>query len=125
MDSDIALAFLQRFPTPQSAAKLNTTTMTAFLHRSGYSGGKSGGELVERLRQAPEAAGRIGRQTVTVLITTQAEQVRALVDGIADLESAIKKALEDHPCAFLFRRISGVLQSDCVHAVGASPLSLT
>ncbi|MBF8187079.1 hypothetical protein ITP53_15305 [Nonomuraea sp. K274] len=56
LDSDISLSFLERFPSPQSAAKLNATTMTAFLRRCRYTGGKSGAELVERLRQAPKPA---------------------------------------------------------------------
>ncbi|MEV0752473.1 IS110 family transposase [Streptosporangium sp. NPDC050280] len=118
LDSDISLSFLERFPSPQSAAKLNPVTMTAFLRRCRYTGGKSGAELVERLRQAPQPASRIGRHTVTVLITTQIEQVRALVRGIAGLETALSKALDEHPYAFLFRALPRVGMVNLAQIIG-------
>src|SRR5438093_1459135 len=49
----IALAFLRRYPTPASAAKLGEKQMAAFCRKHGYSGGRSAAELIERLRRAP------------------------------------------------------------------------
>ena len=51
--SKIALAFLQRYPTPASAATLGERRMAAFCARNGYSGRRSPRELVQRLRAAP------------------------------------------------------------------------
>jgi hypothetical protein len=50
--SDIALAFLTAYPTPQAAARLGEARMAAFLRRNPYRGGKKAGVLLERLRAA-------------------------------------------------------------------------
>ncbi|MFD4245788.1 transposase [Streptomyces sp. NPDC058525] len=42
LDSDIALAFLERYPTPDSAAGLTPGRLGAWCRRRGYSGRKSG-----------------------------------------------------------------------------------
>jgi transposase len=96
---------LDRFPTPQSAAKLTPTKLGAFLHRHAYAGGKSGAELLERIKAAPKAASRISPGVLTTLITTQVRGVRAIVEAIKSLETTIKKALDDHPYADLFRAL--------------------
>jgi hypothetical protein len=51
--SKIALAFLERYPTPASAAGLGEKRMAAFCSKHGYSGRRSAGELIQRLRAAP------------------------------------------------------------------------
>ena len=50
--SDISLAFLERYPTPASAARLGEQRMASFLKKQGYSGRSKPAELVERLRVA-------------------------------------------------------------------------
>lgn len=56
VDSPIALAFVQRYPTPQSAARLGDKRLASFLAQHGYSGRRPAGELLERLHSA--AAGK-------------------------------------------------------------------
>ena len=51
--SKIALAFLERYPTPTSAAALGEKRLGAFCAKHGYSGRRSPQELLERLRAAP------------------------------------------------------------------------
>ena len=53
IDSPIALAFVRRYPTPDSAAHLGEKRMKAFMAQHRYSGRRSAGELLERLRRAP------------------------------------------------------------------------
>jgi Transposase. len=53
LDSEIALDFIERYPTPTSAARLGEARLKAFLTRHSYSGRKSVEELLRRLRQAP------------------------------------------------------------------------
>ncbi|WP_425578893.1 hypothetical protein, partial [Streptomyces lavendulae] len=53
LDSDIALAFLERCPTPAEPAKLTAGRLEAWCQRHGYSGKKPGNVLIERLRTAP------------------------------------------------------------------------
>uniref|UniRef100_UPI003D72B6C2 IS110 family transposase n=2 Tax=Streptomyces TaxID=1883 RepID=UPI003D72B6C2 len=50
LDSDIAMAFLERYPTPASAARLTAGRLEAWCKRHGYSGKKPGSVLIERLR---------------------------------------------------------------------------
>ncbi len=59
VDSPIALAFLRRYPTPQSAERLGEKRLTAVLARNAYCGRRSASELLDRLRSAP--AGLTGR----------------------------------------------------------------
>jgi len=52
IDSPIALAFVQRYPTPRSAAKLGPKRLASFLAQHQYSGRRTPSELVDRLRAA-------------------------------------------------------------------------
>src|SRR6202035_3635596 len=58
IDSPIALAFLRRYPSPADARGLAEQRMGRFLTRHGYSGRRTPGELLEKLRAA--AQGRAG-----------------------------------------------------------------
>ncbi len=61
VDSPIALAFLERYPSPPDAHRLGEKRLCAFLSRHGYCGRKEeAAELLERLRSAPR--GRAGEQ---------------------------------------------------------------
>jgi transposase len=53
IDSPISLAFLERYPTPGSAARLGTKRLAAFLSTHSYSGRRTPEELLDRLRSAP------------------------------------------------------------------------
>jgi transposase len=53
IDSPISLAFLERYPTPDSAARLGTKRLAAFLKSHSYSGRRTAEELLARLRSAP------------------------------------------------------------------------
>jgi transposase len=98
VESPIALDFLDRYPTPQSAAALGEKRMASFLARHAYPGRRSATELVERLRAAPrpvageaevEAKGECVRALVAVL--------RPLGAQIAALTGAVEHAVEAHP----------------------------
>src|SRR2546425_6704075 len=53
LDSDIARAFLERYPTPESAAHLGERRLGAFLRRNAYSGRRPSHDLLAKLRTAP------------------------------------------------------------------------
>jgi transposase len=104
--SEIALAFLERYPNPASAASLGEGRMAAFLRKHGYSGRRSPGELCERLRSAPaglpdgpESEAR--RDAVLALVRV----VRALNDSIRDLDRSLVAHLDEHPDALTFRSL--------------------
>ncbi|MFE5582890.1 IS110 family transposase [Kitasatospora sp. NPDC056531] len=98
-DSDIALEFLDRYPTPQAAAKLTPAKLEAWCKRRSYSGKRSGQVLIERMRSAPAAASRLGEATVAMLVRTQVQLVRGIRATIRELDKAIADAVEDHPYA--------------------------
>lgn len=100
VDSPIALAFLTRYPTAQSAARLGEKRLAHFLVQHAYCGRRSAGELLARLHAAPpsplgdneaEAAGDLVRSLVAVLLP--------LVGQIQQLTAAIAAALHQHPDA--------------------------
>lgn len=98
VDSPIALAFLLRYPTPHSAARLAERRLAQFLGQHAYCGRRPVAELLARLRRAPasqvgeaeaEASGEVVRALVAVLTP--------LVAHIQQLSAAIAAALAQHP----------------------------
>src|SRR5688572_20381869 len=55
VDAPIALAFVSRYPTPESAARLGEKRLAAFLAQHSYCGRRSPAELLERLHARPRA----------------------------------------------------------------------
>jgi transposase len=98
-DSDIALDFLDRYPTPQAAANLTPAKLEAWCKRRSYSGRRPGQTLIERMRSAPTAATRLGEATVAMLVRTQVQLVRGIRATIRELDKAIADAIEAHPYA--------------------------
>jgi len=98
IDSPIALAFIDRYPTPDSATRLGPKRMAAFCAQHAYSGRRSAEELLHRVHAAPaptssdmesEAKGELARclgRTLARLV----EQIRRLSSRIehhvADLD---------------------------------------
>jgi transposase len=104
--SEIALAFLERYPTPTAAAHLGEARMAAFLRKHGYSGRRTPAELLERLRSAPvgladgpESEAR--RDAVLAMVRV----VRALNGSIKDLDRSVVAHLDEHPDAVVFRSL--------------------
>jgi len=55
IDSPIALAFVERYPTPESAKALGPKRMAAFCAQYAYSGRRTAEDLLARLHEAPAA----------------------------------------------------------------------
>jgi transposase len=110
----IALAFLQRYPTPASAAKLDERAMAAFLKKQGYSGGRSAAELVERLRRPPAgiAAGAEMEARKTAVLA-YVSVIRSLNAAIRDLDKEVAARLGEHPDGEIFTSLprSGLISA--------------
>ena len=98
IDSPIALAFVARYPTPDSASRLGEKRIASFLAQHAYCGRRSPAELLVRLRAAPaglaseaeaDAKGELARALVGVLERLLAE--------IAKLSSRIEHAVAELP----------------------------
>ena len=103
LDSPISLAFLAKYPSPRDARGLGEKRLEAFLARQRYSGHKPAGELLAKLRSAPE--GRAGEeemsarcQVVLALVAT----LTPLVQQIRQLDRQIAAAVRAHPDGEIF-----------------------
>jgi transposase len=143
LDSDIALDFLERYPTPQAAQRLGEARLAAFLRRHGYSGRRTPGQLLHRLRAAPVAVDQLDPEVLADCIRIQVRLLRSLLGSLADLDRALAAALGEHPKATVLQPLPRIGQinlaqvlaevgpildraSDLSHAaaeVGATPVT--
>jgi transposase len=103
LDSPIALAFLERYPSPADTRGLGPRRLQAFLDRHAYCGRQTPEPMLTRLRAAP--TGRAGeletdarRATVLGLISA----LRPIVGQIGQLTSQIHGAVRQHPDGQIF-----------------------
>jgi transposase len=103
LHSQVAIAFLRRYPTSQAASDLTQAQLAAFLRRIHYCGRTPTAVLLERIRTAPAAASSPQEAT------GRAVCVAALLDAIAvthsrerELEAEIIERLEVHADAAVF-----------------------
>jgi transposase len=98
IDTPIALAFVARYPTPESTRRLGEKRLAGFLAQYSYSGRRAAAELLARLRAAPagrcaeaeeEACGEIARTLVATL--------ERLVAQIVLLTARIQHAVAELP----------------------------
>jgi hypothetical protein len=143
LDSDTALDFLERYPTPQAAQRLGGARLAAFLGRHGYSGRRTPGQLLHRLRAAPVAVDQLDPEVLADCIHIQVRLLRSLLGSLADLDRALAAALGEHPKATVLQPLPRIGQinlaqvlaevgpildraSDLSHAaaeVGATPVT--
>jgi transposase len=97
LDSQIALDFLERYPTPQSAKRLGQARLAAFLRRHSYCGRRSPDQLLARLHTAPQPTGGLDPEVLAECVGAQVRLLRALLATLADLDRALIAALPDHP----------------------------
>lgn len=103
IDSPIALEFLDRYPTPQSASALGEKRMAAFMARHAYCGRRTAAELLERLRAAPRStAGELEAEAKGECVRALVAILRPLVTQLATLHAAIEHAVDAHPDGKIF-----------------------
>jgi transposase len=98
VDSPIALDFLERYPAPRDAAKLDEKRLARFLATHAYCGRRKPEELLARLREAPvgladEHEEDAKRAAVLALVAV----VRTLVLQLAKLTAAIEHDVAQLP----------------------------
>jgi transposase len=97
IDSPIALAFLARYPTPQSAQHLGEKRLAAFLARHAYCGRRSAAELLDRLRCAPTGlAGEAEHEAKGEVVRALVAVVEPLVAQLQKLSAAVAHAIAEH-----------------------------
>ena len=98
IDSPIALAFVGRYPTPESAGRLGEKRLAGFMAQHGYCGRRSAAELLARLRAAPTGlAGEVEAEAKGEIARALAGLLERLVAEIAKLSSRTERAVADLP----------------------------
>lgn len=105
LTTEIARAFLHRYPSPEAAAHLGPKRMAGFLTRAGYSGGwrRSPETILRLLRSAPSGVGSGAlSEGCEAVVLSQVAALDALTDSIKQLERATHAQLDEHPDAEIF-----------------------
>lgn len=98
IDSPIALDFVERYPTPHSAARLGEKRLARFLAAHHYCGRRAPAVLLERLRAAPQGlAGELEVEAKRLVALRLVATLRTLVASIKQLTSAIEHAVAQLP----------------------------
>jgi transposase len=94
----IALDFLTRYPTPESAASLGQGRTAACLTKHRYCGRRRPGELLARLRAAPAGlTGTVAVEARRDAVLAMVKALRALLAAIKDLDRSVAAQLGEHP----------------------------
>lgn len=113
LDSQVSLAFIERFPTQTKADRLTPARLGAWLTKIGYSGRTAPEVLHQRLLTAPRGA--TGPEAAVHAGITQAfvAALRALNTQIDALETSIADQLKVHPDREIFTSLprSGMLRA--------------
>ncbi|HWO82216.1 MAG TPA: hypothetical protein VNM38_00300 [Solirubrobacterales bacterium] len=103
IDSPIALAFLERYPSPADARGLGPKRLEGFLARHAYCGRRQPEELLDRLRSAPEGrAGALEAEARRGSVLGLVAALRPIVAQIRELTSQIAGAVRAHSDARVF-----------------------
>jgi hypothetical protein len=86
VDTQIALAFLRRYPTPGDTKGLGEQRLQAFLKRHGYPGRKPAGELLKKLRDGAEGrASELETQARRQIVLALVSSLEPIVKRISEL----------------------------------------
>jgi transposase len=118
LDSAIALSFLERYPTPESASKLGVGRMRQFCDQASYTGGKSADDLLHRLRSAPSPASPLSSGIVAALVSAHVAVLRQILVTIKQLEVEIERAVAAHPRAPLLATLPRVGRLNLAQILG-------
>lgn len=96
--SPIGLAFLRRYPSPASAARLSEAQLLRFCRAQHYSGRRSPAELLARLRAAAQALpGKLTNESMAHVVRSLVTVLNPLVAQIANLTRRIERFVESLP----------------------------
>lgn len=123
IDTPIALDFVQRYPTPESARRLGPKRMAAFCAQHAYSGRRSPEELLERLHRAPQIAlGEMDTEAKGELALALARTLTKLIEQIRLLTSRIEHhvaSIDDGRVLMSFPRAGRVCAAQILAELGS------
>ena len=96
--SPIALAFIERYPTPDSAARLGPKRLAGFLAQHSYCGRRSPEALLQRLHAAPQGCtGEAEAEAKGELVRALARTLQSIVAEIARITHRIEHTVAELP----------------------------
>ena len=120
--SPIGLAFLRRYPSPASAARLSEAQLLRFCRAQHYSGRRSPAELLARLRAAAQALpGKLTNESMAHVVRSLVTVLNPLVTQIADLTRRIERfvaSLSDGQIIMSFPRAGRVCAAQILAELG-------
>lgn len=123
VDTPIALAFISRYPTPQSAARLGEKRLASFLAQHSYCGRRPVAALLERLQAAPAGrAGELEAEAKGELVRSLAAILERLVLELARLTARIEHtvaSLADGQIIMSFPRSGRICAAQILAELGA------
>src|SRR6185312_5964838 len=123
VDSSIALAFVERYPTPEAASRLGPKRLASFCAQHAYCGRRSADELLTRLRQAPNVAlGEMEIEAMGELALCLVRTLRTLVEQIRLLTARIAHHLinsGDGPIVMSFPRAGRICAAQILAELGS------
>lgn len=123
VDSPIALAFIQRYPTPETAGRLGPKRMAAFCAQHAYCGRRSAEDLLQRLHDAPGIElGELEMEAKGELATSLARTLATLVEQIRLLSSRIEHHIahcDDGPILMSFPRAGRICAAQILAELGS------
>lgn len=123
IDSPIALAFIDRYPTPQSASRLGEKRLATFLAQHSYCGRRPVAALLERLREAATGcAGELEAEAKGELARSLAAILERLVAELTKLNARIEHtvaSLADGQIIMSFPRSGRICAAQILSELGA------
>jgi transposase len=123
VDSPIALAFIQRYPTPEAASRLGPKRMAAFCAQHGYSGRRSAQELLARLHSAAAVAvGELEMEAKGEVALSLCRTLARVVDQIRLLSSRIEhhvSSIDDGRILMSFPRAGRICAAQILAELGS------
>jgi transposase len=103
LDSDVAIAFLRRYPTQHAATRLTQARFAAFLRRIAYCGRKPVEELFARVHDAPQAGlSPLEANGHAVCVRALLRAIETIRKEERELEADIIERLDCHADAHIF-----------------------
>jgi transposase len=123
IDSPIALAFVERYPTPESASRLGAKRMAAFCAQHAYCGRRSAEDLLARLHETPlGVCAELEMDANGELARCLARSLRSLVEQIRLLSSRIEHhvaSLDDGKILMSFPRAGRICAAQILAELGS------
>ena len=123
IDSPIALAFVERYPTPESATRLGPKRMSAFCAQHSYCGRRSAEDLLARLHEAaPAVCAELQMEAMGELVRCLARTLKSLVEQLRLVSSRIEHhvaSLEDGLILMSFPRAGRICAAQILAELGS------